>query len=380
LTPEQRNAVKMGVREHVSILTGGAGVGKTTVLKALCFVLEQMGCNVIMTALAGRAAKRITELTGRNAMTIAACLQALRSRTLKIGFDAIVVIDEASMLDLPTLYRLARGLPDHVRLLFSGDPYQIPPIGFGLTFHLWADSGILPTVRLTQVHRQVETTGIPAIAQTIREGRMPCLMEYGGRADGVSFIEMPAGRMLEVLPSIVSDLGRETCRIISPLKRGTSGVEAINACFHRLLEPGRASVAGGRICAGEPVIWTRNDWRRGFMNGSIGRLNVANTKTNSASVELDGVEVGLSASDWSFVDLAYAVTVHKAQGSQFERVILPITPSRLLDRALLYTAVTRGVRQVVVIGDRSVFNRAVIAPPHSHQREVGSVLRLDRRP
>ena len=212
LTSEQRQAVQMAVREPVGIITGGAGVGKTTVLKALCMFLERMSCQVLPIALAGRAAKRISELTGRKAMTIAAFLQGVKSATLKIGFDALVVVDEASMLDLATLYRLARSAPDHVRFLFVGDPYQLPPIGFGLTFHLWADAQTLPTVRLTRIHRQSEATGIPLVAEKIREGRIPILSGYKRLADGVSFIEMPVERIIDVLPAIVSDLGIDGCQ------------------------------------------------------------------------------------------------------------------------------------------------------------------------
>ena len=114
------------------------------------------------------------------------------------------------------------------------------------------------------------------------------------------------------------------------------------------------------------------------MNGSIGRVQLVDIVANSASVDLDGQKVELGPDDWRNVDLAYAITVHKAQGSQFDRVVIPVTPSRLLDRALLYTAITRGVRQVVLIGDKAAFERAVIAPPQSHLREVGSALRLEQ--
>jgi exodeoxyribonuclease V alpha subunit len=181
LTNEQREAVRMGMDAPISLLTGGAGVGKTAVLKALHLVLEQMGAQVVAIALTGRAAKRISELTGREAMTIASCLRSIRSGGLRLGADALVIVDEASMLDLPTAYRLFRLIPEHVRFLFVGDPYQLPPIGFGLTFHLWVETASLPMVTLTQVHRQMSGSAIPVIANAIRQGQVPCLDAYHGR-------------------------------------------------------------------------------------------------------------------------------------------------------------------------------------------------------
>jgi exodeoxyribonuclease V alpha subunit len=377
LAPDQKAAVHMAIHEPVSVLTGGAGVGKTTVLKAMFLVLERLGCQAQAIALAGRAAKRISELTGRRAMTIAACLCGIKSGQLPLSSDSLVIVDEASMLDLPTLYRLLRLLPEHVRFLFVGDPYQLPPIGFGLTFHLWAETGRLPTVSLQHVHRQTSESGIPVVADAIREGRVPLLDGYRRKQEGVSFIDMPSHHILGDLPAIISDLGLEESQIISPLRRGITGVENINAYFHHLLEGGRPAVAAGRISEGEPIIWTKNDWRRGFMNGSMGRVIAADTEANVAKVELDGQIVELGPADWQNVDLGYAITVHKAQGSQFDRVVIPVTYNRLLDRTLLYTAVTRGVRQVVLMGDRKAFENAIVAPPSSHRREVGSVLRLE---
>jgi exodeoxyribonuclease V alpha subunit len=191
LTSEQRDAVRMAISEPVSVLTGGAGVGKTTVLKAVLLVLERLRRQAQAIALAGRAAKRIRELTGRPAMTIAACLCAMKSGSLRLGSDSLMIVDEASMLDLPTMYRLARLVPEHVRFLFVGDPYQLPPVGFGLTFHLWAEAGTLPTVSLRQVHRQTFESRIPTVANAIREGRLPFLDAYQRKKNGVSFIDVP---------------------------------------------------------------------------------------------------------------------------------------------------------------------------------------------
>jgi exodeoxyribonuclease V alpha subunit len=376
LTAEQRAAVRMAVDHPISILTGGAGVGKTTVLKAIRMVLEEVGCHVETIALSGRAAKRISEATGRPAMTIAAFVQAMRSKRLKLSSDALVIVDESSMLDLPTLYRLMRTVPEPTRYLFVGDPYQLPPIGFGLTFHLWAETEALPTVRLTRVHRQSEQSGIPQVAQQIRQGTIPCLPSYARDADGVSFIEVPDGGTMDVLVMIIADHGMDRCQVISPLRRGPAGSEAINAYFHHLVAPGKLGINRGSVCEGEPIIWTNNDWQRGLTNGSMGRLLSVQQHSGIATVQVDDRIEEMGDRDWTSIDLAYAITVHKAQGSQFDCVLVPITHSRLLDRALLYTAITRAVRKVILIGDRAAFQHAVIAPPQSHRREVGLTLRL----
>jgi exodeoxyribonuclease V alpha subunit len=376
LTPEQRAAVRMAVDHPVSVLTGGAGVGKTTVLKAIRRVLEAVGCQVETVALSGRAAKRIAEAIGRPAKTIAAFLQSIRSGKLRFTTDALVIVDEASMLDLPTLYRIMRAAPEHLQYLFVGDAYQLPPIGFGLTFHLWAGTGALPTVRLTQIHRQSEDSGIPRVAEQIRAGTAPSLPSYSRYSKGVSFLGVEDGNVMDALLHVVSDYGLNECQVISPLKRGPSGVETINTYFHGLLKPGRRAIKGGTICEGEPIIWAKNDWQRGLTNGSMGRLLSVEADSGIAQIEVDGHTEDLLPRDWDNIDLAYAITVHKAQGSQFNRVLMPITASRLLDRALLYTAITRAVDCVILVGDLAAFRRAAIAAPQSHTREVGAAMYL----
>jgi exodeoxyribonuclease V alpha subunit len=375
LTSEQRSAVAMAVNQSFALLLGGAGVGKTTVLRAVHAVCELHGRPVIQMALAGKAAQRMRQATGRQAYTIAGFLLQIAKGNLDVSAGALVIIDEASMLDLPTAYRILRAIPETARLLLVGDPAQLPPIGFGLVFHVAANAE-LPRVTLTQVHRQAEETGIPAVSLAMRNGKVPILPLFADEASpGVSVLPCDLDQVAGHLVDVVAALGGpDECQILSPLRQGAGGVEGINAHFHSLCAPGRSLVPGRAIAVREPVIWTENDWDRGLMNGALGRIT---------SVEADGMvtadfEEGRYAFDnpaeMTPMQLAYAITVHKAQGSQFRRVVMPVFPSRILDRTLIYTAITRATEQVVLIGDMGALQSAIAAPPRPDERLVGLTL------
>ena len=165
----------MAVHHPLSVLTGGAGTGKTTVLQVIHDIAEQVGVPVLQMALSGRAAQRLREATGRAASTIAAFLRAAAQGSVHPASEPLIIIDESSMLDLPLMYSLVRALPARARLLLVGDPYQLPPIGFGLIFHVLAASPSVPRVELVEVHRQAQSSGIPQIAREIRHGIVPSL-------------------------------------------------------------------------------------------------------------------------------------------------------------------------------------------------------------
>ena len=385
LTDKQKDAIRTALTSRIMALAGYAGSGKTTSLRGICDIAEGLGRKISLMALSGRAAQRMSQATGRPARTIAGFLQSLAGAdddALPPG--ALVVIDEASMVDLPTLWRIIRLLGD-ANLVLVGDPAQLPPIGFGLTFHVLCETPNIPSVVLDQVMRQKASTGIPSVAEAVRFGEVPSLDKFRGAMPGVSFIEAMPDRAITAIADVGMRLraeGAETgeVQIIAPVRSGTAGIDTINRHFHRVRQsalggeffPGRNDIAGG-----DPIIWTQNDWDRGLMNGSMGRLH--SVIDGVAHATLDGKPFELGPQDAKFLELSYAVSVHKAQGSQWRRVIVPVFTSRLLDRTLLYTALTRASEQVILVGDPRALRESISAAPRSLQRRVGLQLRLDAR-
>jgi exodeoxyribonuclease V alpha subunit len=301
-------------------------------------------------------------------------LHAAARRLVDPAGEPLIIIDESSMLDLPLTYSLVRALPARARLLLVGDPYQLPPIGFGLIFHVLAASPSVPRVELAEIHRQARSSGIPQIAHEVRHGVAPRLPGFAGRACGVNFIDAADGGIMDNLVRVLTAWsGCDDVQILGVIKRGSNGIRAINATMHAHASDARKKLEGWDLAEGDPIIYLVNDYRRGLWNGSLGRIDrvMSSAGVRAMACCLDGAEHELLEEDFQHVDLAYAITVHKAQGSQFKRVIVPVTRSRLLDHTLIYTALTRGIEQVVFIGDRNAFDRAIIATPQSQERQVG---------
>ena len=378
LTGAQKAAITLAFRRRLTVLGGYAGSGKTTSLRGICELAERFGRDTVLVALSGRAAQRMAQSTGRPAMTIARFLKETSGdAAVHLHTGNILVIDEASMVDLPLLWQVVRRIGD-ASLVLVGDPAQLPPIGFGLTFHVLIEHPAIPKTILDRVMRQSAETGIPTVAAAIRNGRCPELGPFRGLAPGVTFIDAGPEEAFDVIFDVGARLAKDGLRrgdaqIIAPVNAGPAGILAINRRFHELrmqasasasrLVPGRTDIAEG-----DPVIWTRNDYERDLMNGSTGRIVEAHR--DHAKAAIDGQEHRLSASDSTLIELAYAISVHKAQGSQWPLVIVPIYRSRILDRTLIYTAATRASEQVVFIGDRSVFATAVEMSPTSLTRDV----------
>ncbi|AXQ95405.1 ATP-dependent RecD-like DNA helicase [Cereibacter azotoformans] len=381
LTERQKTAIQTALSQRVMVLAGYAGSGKTTSLRGICDLAESFGRSLHLMALSGRAAQRMAVATSRPARTIAGFLQSMaRSDAETLPPGAMVIVDEASMLDLPTLWRILKVLGD-ANLMLVGDPAQLPPIGFGLTFHVLCQTERIPHVVLDRVLRQPDASGIPSVAEAVRLGKPPALATYEGIRPGVSFIPTAPEDAIGVISGIGRDMRSSSAdpgdtQIIAPVKAGPAGIDAINSHFHALrrqatdgtLFPGRSDIAEG-----DPIIWTRNDWDRELMNGSMGR--VQSVIDGIAHVTIDGKPFELDAADADNLDLAYAISVHKAQGSQWRRVIIPVFPSRLLDRTLIYTAITRATEQVIILGDRRALAAAIENTPASTARSVG----LDKR-
>jgi exodeoxyribonuclease V alpha subunit len=388
LNIEQRAGVGMAAANPLSVLTGGAGVGKTTVLKVIHEICERTGTIVKQMALSGRAAQRMREATGREASTIAKFLRECADDKHGALNTPLIIIDECSMLDLPTLYSIVRTQPPGARLLLVGDPYQLPPIGFGLVFNVLVSSPNVPRVELTQVHRQAQSSGIPQLAYDIRHGVVPHLPPFDEAAPGVFFVEARDSEIIDQLVYITDQLsGCDDVQILGVTKRGIGGVRNINATFHRLSNSKnsapRKRLAGWDLAEGDPVIYLTNDYEKELWNGSLGTIERVCDKSSSSNgkkeartlqCNFEGIEHEIPVTDLNNIDLAYAITVHKAQGSQFKRVVIPVVRGRLLDRALIYTGLTRGIEQIVFVGDRSAFNQAVKDQPKSYERMVGFTL------
>ena len=370
LDDEQREAVRLAVQTRFGIVRGGAGVGKTTVLKAIARACAAFGRTTHMMALAGRAAVRISEATGSHASTIAAFLKGVEARQIPLGPESLVIVDEASMLDLPTMYRILRALPDGCRLLLVGDPGQLPPIQFGLVLHALVERPEIPSVVLTRVYRQTEATGIPAVANAIRAGRLSELPDQvDATSGGVALV--PSGEVTtDQVVDVVADLGgfTEDLRIVCAVKAGPAGTEALNGRFHDIFAVGKRRHPTRRLAEGEPVMFLKNDYQAGLRNGSLGRIT--GIDDGKVTVDFDGTEVELSGYGLDDLVLAYAITVHKAQGSSFRKVVIPIQKTRLLDRSLVYTAITRATDLAVMVGASETLRQALEQDAHAERRET----------
>lgn len=395
LTEQQRQAVLQALSSPVSALCGGAGTGKTAALRAL--LVAAKGClgrdyPVHQVALAGRAAKRMTEATGVEASTVYRFLLDIRLGR-RSASDGLLVIDEASMLDLPSVYDVLRAVSPSMRLLFVGDPAQLPPIGPGLVFHRMVLSRRIPRVELTSIQRQKEETGIPLAGAAIRAGRWPQFRDFDSavaRHRGVFFRDASVGdvadatvHVLEAMAGapVASGIRERDVQLLCATKRGDAGTNSLNDIVERAYVPrtDNAQVQWG-LSEGSKVLWTANDHQRGtrdeprsLLNGAlgfVGRLDETGATTDFD----DGTRDVLRRDDLRKLDRGWAISIHKAQGSAFRHVIVPVVPSRLLDRALVYTALTRAIESVVFVGDREVLRAAIARPTSAAHRRIGPVM------
>jgi len=392
LNAEQRHAVQLANEKPFVLVTGGAGVGKTTVLKALYKVYDQAGIEVVQMALAGRAAKRMQEATGRPASTIASFLKAGK----ELAGPIVVVVDEASMVDIISMYRLVELLDPSVRLVLTGDPEQLMPVGPGLVLHALIRVSAIPLAELKVIKRF--GGDIAAAAASIRKGIWPSLSD--NEADPIAFIACSDTRTASgssLITETVFDLYKldpTKTQILSARRKGPDGVNAINSLCQAASTARNKSMTvwseqhdqmvltGFNL--GDPILCTRNMWDRGLQNGSLGTIVEIEDTPRQLTSE-DGIDEG-HAIAWVLWDdgvrrpvveamlddleLGYAITVHKAQGSQWPRIIVPLTGHRLLDRTLIYTAVTRAQRQVLIVGDEAAAKAAVESPPRVQARQV----------
>ena len=393
LSLEQQAAVKAAFRNGLLVLTGGAGTGKTTVLKLIHAIAARNGRNVVQMCLAGRAAKRLTDATGHGAYTITRFFMHHKEILNREG-DPIVIIDEASMVDLPSFYLLTKVLPAQATVVLVGDAAQLPPIGFGLVFHqLASPSSKVPRVELTRIYRQDEKSSIPAVTEHIRRiddttfggyGRLIDLPKYEGYVNpgaGVFLVEVARDSVADKVVELHRAIGGQ---ILCAVHRGDSGGDKLNSRLHRRFVGTTEDTLKIRHAVGEPVIYGENDYNRTIIdrvtgerksgilwNGSLGIIHKIHYEPEYSLVaEFDGEQHILKGEDLNQLRHAFAITVHRAQGSQFPLVIIPLSNARNVDRTWIYTAITRAEITAILVGPACYFEMAVTEKPHADQRRV----------
>lgn len=391
LNTAQVNAILTAFQSQFCVITGGAGVGKTTVLKGLYKVLDKTGRPRFQMALSGRATARMSEATHEPAITIASFLQNITEEEL--GIRPIIVIDEASMLDLVTFYRLIKKIPAKSKLILVGDPYQLPPVGAGLIFHAFCDLDSIPKAELNIVKRQSKDSGIPVVAKSVRDGRWPSLPS--NETADVCFISCAKELVASTVERLYMSDTENTQILVATRLSGTAGMTVLNRQIQSHKNEVRCIKMQNELTGviedtdlryGDRIIYIANDWERNLQNGSLGQITAVyekqrliNTGTEDEAVMemavgeavYEGIQHYILERDVDLIELSYAITVHKAQGSQFPRVIIPVVRSRIIDRTFIYTAITRAQKQVILVGDESVIKDAVLNPPIAFQREVG---------
>jgi exodeoxyribonuclease V alpha subunit len=376
----QAEALRLAVRSKVLVITGGPGVGKTTLMKAILGVLRARGVRLALCAPTGRAAKRLSEATGLEAKTIHRLLEVdpgtggfrrQESHPLDCG---LLVVDETSMVDVPLMHALLRAVPPAAALILVGDVDQLPSVGPGQVLADVIASGTVPVVRLTEIFRQASESRIIVNAHRINRGEMPEVTFSGeGAASDFYFTEaadpaQAAHRLLQIVHErIPARFGLDPVRdvqVLCPMNRGALGAKSLNVELQKLLNPGGGPAVerfGWSFSAGDKVMQIENDYDKDVYNGDLGFVSSVDPEAGALVVDFDGRAVVYEFGELDRLVLAYATTIHKAQGSEYPAVVIPVSTQHypMLQRNLLYTGVTRGKRLVVLVGQRKALAIAV---------------------
>ncbi len=380
-------AIRQAVSSKVMVLTGGPGTGKTTTTLGIIRAYRMAGCRILLAAPTGRAAKRMSETTGMEAKTIHRLLEYKpgdgyqKNEENPLEAD-VLILDECSMIDVMLMYNLLKALPDTITLILVGDTDQLPSVGAGNVLRDIIASGVVPVVRLTRIFRQAQGSRIVMNAHRINHGQMPDLR--GGQNSDFFFTsamtdDEGAAASPEEFSKAVAELLVKYCtqnlpryyhadafrdiQVLTPMQRGVCGAANLNQLLQQAMNPSGAYLrrGGTQYRLHDKVMQIRNDYDKEVFNGDIGIIVRVNTEDSELAVDFDGREITYDATELDELVLAYATTIHKAQGSEFPIVVMPFTMSHyvMLQRNLLYTGVTRAKKVLVIIGEKKAIAYAV---------------------
>jgi exodeoxyribonuclease V alpha subunit len=378
---KQLEAIKASINNKIMIVTGGPGTGKTTIINAILRIARKMGQKVLLAAPTGRAAKRMTEAAGYEAKTIHRLLEYSpggpdgggfkRDDTNPLDGD-LIIIDEVSMIDTVLMYHFLKAVPQRATLILVGDIDQLPSVGPGNVLKDIIDSAVVPVVRLNEIFRQSERSMIIVNAHRINRGEMPRVERGPEHLNDFYFtsIEEPEVVLEKIIHLCKEAIPREfgfdplnDIQVLTPMHRGTVGVTNLNASLQKELNSCTDEIArAGRLFkVGDKILQTRNNYDKDVYNGDIGRIITIDRELQELKIDYDGKIVSYDYTDLDEIVLAYAISVHKAQGSEYPVVIMPILTQHylLLQRNLLYTGITRGRKLVMLIGTKKALSIAV---------------------
>lgn len=390
LSEEQREAVALALEHRVFVLTGGPGCGKTTVTNMIVRAFERQRKRILLVSPTGRAAKRLSEVTGREAQTIHRLLKFdPASRTFQFNESNplpcdVLIADEVSMLDAVLANNLLKAVPEQAQVVFVGDSDQLPSVGAGNVLGDMLASGVVPSIRLTQVFRQAQSSLIVTNAHAIREGKFPQLIPPKKRNgqnclwieieentdEAVSSAALGAQKVVQLVRKSLPALGYQgdAIQVLAPVKRGSLGVDYLNELLQEALNPadptGRKPEfqrGSRRFRVGDRVIQLVNNYDRNVFNGDVGTIAGIDPEDQILKVRFPEGTVEYDFSDYDELQLAYCLSVHKAQGSEYKAVVLVMHSSQymMLQRNLLYTGLTRARDLCLLVGDRRAIGRAV---------------------
>ncbi len=378
LSESQKHAIATVLQTKLAIITGGPGVGKTTIINCILKIIKAKGVNVALCAPTGRAAKRLTEATGMQAKTIHRLLEySPQLHNFKHNMEnplAIdyLIVDEASMVDIVLMNNLLKSVPDHAGILLVGDIDQLPSVGPGTVLEDLIKSNAITTVRLTEVFRQAAKSMIITNAHRINKGEFP--LPNSKQSDSDFFVmhqetsELIAEKLLELisnrLPRHFNCNPRTDIQVLTPMHRGNLGTRALNLSLQAILnshsEP-KVTKFGVTYAPGDKVIQKINNYDKDIYNGDIGIIKSIDTFEQNLQIVYDTKTIAYDFNELDEIDLAYAISIHKSQGSEFPFVIIPIAMAHytMLARNLIYTGITRGKQLVMLVGQKKAISIAI---------------------